>query len=92
MSTLPKKKKVFRAHLNKELRKAIMLRSRLKNKANKPKSDVDIAVYKKQWDYVVALNKKSKCNYFNKLDVTKGVNFFGKPADHIFLTSIVGEN
>ena len=41
-------------HLNKELRKAIMLRSRLKNKTNKTKSDVDIAAYKKQQNCVVA--------------------------------------
>ena len=44
-----KKKKVVRGnhkpHLNKELRKAIMLRSRLKNKAKETESDVDIAAY-----------------------------------------------
>ena len=35
-------------HLNKELRKAIMLMSRLKNKANKTKNVVDIAACRKQ--------------------------------------------
>ena len=42
-----------------------MLKSKLKNKANKTKSDVDIASYKKQQNYVVGLNQKSKYNYFN---------------------------
>ena len=53
-----------------------MLWSKLKNKANKTKSDVDIAAYKKQRNYVVALNQKSKYNYFNNLDVSKGVEPF----------------
>ena len=59
----PKKKVIWGNHkpyLSKELRKAIMLR---------PKSDVDNAAYKKQRNYVVALNQKSKYNYFNNLDV-----------------------
>ena len=50
-----------------------MLRSRLKNKANKTKSDVDIAAYKQQRKYVEVLNQKSKYNFFNNLDVSKGV-------------------
>ena len=53
-----------------------MLRSRLRNKAKKTKSDVDIAAYKKQWNFVVALNWKSKYNYFN--NVSKGVKPFWK--------------
>ena len=65
-------------HLNKELRKAIMFKSRLKNKANKTKSDVDISAYRKQRNYVVALNQKSKHNYFNNLDVSKRVKSFWK--------------
>ena len=55
-----------------------MLRSTLKNKVNKTKSDVDIAAYVKQQNYVVALNEKSKYNYFNNLDVSKGVQPFWK--------------
>ena len=50
----PKTKKVIRGnhkpYLNKEMRKAIMSRSKLKNKVNKTKSDVDIAAFKKQWN------------------------------------------
>ena len=39
-------------HTNKELRKAIMKRSRLKNKANKTKKPTDISNFKKQRSYV----------------------------------------
>ena len=46
-----------------------MLRFRLQNKASKPKSDLDIAAYNKQRNYVVALNQKSKYNYFNNLEL-----------------------
>ena len=55
-----------------------MLRFRLQNKASKPKSDLDIAAYNKQRNYVVALNQKSKYNYFNNLDASTGVNPFLK--------------
>ena len=48
----PKKVKILRGnrkpHYNKNLRKAIMKRSRLKNKANRSKGLVDIANYKKR--------------------------------------------
>ena len=84
----PQKKKVIwgnhKPHQNKELGKAIMLRSKLKNKANKTKIDVDIAAYKKQRNYVVALNQKSKYNYFNNLDVSKGVKPFWKTCKPYF--------
>ena len=47
----PKKKKVLRGnekpHMNKNLRRAIMKRSKLKNKANKTKHPLDIMYYKK---------------------------------------------
>ena len=73
----PKKKKVIRGnhkpYLNKELRKTIILKSKLKNKANKTKSNVDIVAYKKERNYVVALNQKPKYNYLHNLDVSKGV-------------------
>ena len=41
-----------------------MIRSRLKNKANKTKSRDDIINYKKQRNEVVKLNKKLKFEYF----------------------------
>ena len=57
----PKKAKWLRgnnkSHMNKFLRRAIMKRSKLKNKANKMKHPVDIKMYKKQRNYVVGLNK-----------------------------------
>ena len=57
----PKKFKTFwgnqKPDINKTLRKAIMKRSHLKNKANKTWNAVDILNYKKQRNYVVKLNK-----------------------------------
>ena len=65
----PKKRKWVRGnhkpHMNKELRKAIMKRSRLKNKANKTKKPIDISNFKKQRNYVVNLNKQAKFGYFS---------------------------
>ena len=65
----PKKRKWVRGNhkplINKELRKAIMKRSRLKNKANKTKKPTDIRNFKKQRNYVVSLNKQAKIEYFN---------------------------
>ena len=51
---------------NKSLRKAVMKRSRLKNKANKSKDPVDIANYKKKRNLVVSLNRQAKSKYFNE--------------------------
>ena len=66
----PKKVKILRGnhkpHYNKNLRKAIMKRSRLKNKANRSKDPVDIANYKKQRNLVVSLNRQAKSKYFNE--------------------------
>ena len=87
MSTLPKKRKSFGVIISliwiKNWEKQ-MLRSRLKNQTNKTKIDVDIAAYKKQRNYVVALNQKSKWNYFNNLDVSKGVKPFWKTCKPYF--------
>ena len=57
-----------------------MLRSKVENKASKTKSDVYIAAYKNQRNYVVALNQKSKYNYFNTLNVSKCVKPFWKTS------------
>ena len=60
----PQKKKLLRGnhkpHVNKTLRKAIMKRSKLKNKANRTQSPVDISNYTKQRNYVVNLNRNTK--------------------------------
>ena len=67
----PKKKKGFRGnekpHMNKNLRRAIMKRSKLKNKANKTKTPLDITNYKEQRSYVTKFNKTAKLEYFNNL-------------------------
>ena len=70
----PKKRKWVRGnhkpHINKELRKAIMKRSRLKNKANKSKKPIDISNFKKQRNYVVNLNKQANFEYFSSYNST----------------------
>ena len=72
----PLKQKHLRANngkfVTKELRKAIMKRSRLKQKFMKTKSDISRIAYKKQRNICVALVKKSKRTYFANLD-TKSI-------------------
>ena len=71
----PRKTKVLRAnhkpHLDKNLRKGIMKRSKLKNKANRTKLQEDIAKYKKQRNLVVKLNRDSKLRYFHNIEASK---------------------
>ena len=60
-------------HVNKDLRSAIMKRSRLKNEANKAKSLDDIISYKKKRNLVVNLNEKTKFEYLaNLIQIKKG--------------------
>ena len=54
-------------HVDKNLRKAIMKRSKLKNKANRTKPQDGIAKYKKQRNLVVKLNRDSKLRYFDNI-------------------------
>ena len=76
----PKKREWVRGnhkpHINKELRKAIMKRSRLKNKANKTKKPIDISNFKKQRNYVVNLNKQAKFEYFSSYNSTDSKPFW----------------
>ena len=58
------------------LHKAIMKRSKLKNKANKTKLPVDINNYKKQRNYVMNLNESTKFGYFNRYDCKDGEPFW----------------
>ena len=53
-----------------------MKRSQLKNKANKTKAYEDIIKYKKQRNYVVRLNKETKCKFFETLDTTINAKSF----------------
>ena len=71
--------------MNKEIRKAIMLRSKLKNKANKSRTTADIAAYKKQRNYIVCLNKETKIIILIVLIVKKILNRFGLFISLIFL-------
>ena len=58
---VPKKTKILRgnqkSHFNKNLRKQIMIRSRLRNKANMSKNPIDIAKFKQQRNLVINLYK-----------------------------------
>ena len=71
----PRKTKVLRGnhkpHVDKNLREAIMKRSKLKNKANRTKLQEDIAKYKKQRNLVVKLNRDSKLRYFHNIETSK---------------------
>ena len=50
-----------------------MIRSRLKNKANKSKNPIDIVKFKRQQNVFAHLNKQVKFQYFEKLN--NGCNF-----------------
>lgn len=55
--------------MNKELNKAIMTRSRLRNKYLKNKSDENETAFKKQRNKCVKLVQKSKETYYNNLEI-----------------------
>ena len=63
-------------HVDKNLCKAIMKRSKLKNKANRTKLQEDIAKYKKQRNLVVKLNRDSKLRYFDNIETLKNSKTF----------------
>ena len=69
---LPIKYKYIRANqgvfMNKELRKAIMIRSKLKNKFVKTNTEVDKISYKRQRNFCANLVRKTKIAYFNNLN------------------------
>ena len=71
----PMKKKMLRYNdnpfMNRELKKSIMLRSRLKNKLNKHKSLINLLNYKKQRNFCEKLLRKRKKEYFSNLDLKK---------------------
>ena len=69
----PVKVKVLRfnnnAFMTKSLRKAIMLRSRLKNNLNKQRSDENWNNYKKQRNFCVKLLRQTKEKFFSDINV-----------------------
>ena len=54
-------------HLNKSLRKQIVIDSRLKNKTNQPKEFADIVKFKRQQNLVTNPNKQVKVQCFEEL-------------------------
>ena len=57
--------------MNKALRKAIMTRSRLKNKFNKNSSEKYWNSYKKKRNFCLKLLRQTKEKYFNNINVKK---------------------
>ena len=55
--------------MTKSLRKAIMLRSRLKNNFNKKSSDENWGNYKKQRNFCAKLLRQTKEKYFSYINV-----------------------
>ena len=55
--------------MTKSLRKAIMLKSRLKNNFNKKRSDENWENYKKQWNFCVKLPRQTNEKYFSDINV-----------------------
>ena len=70
----PLKKKYLRANhskfISKELSKEIMLRSKLRNKFLKDKTDEARTKYRKQRNICVHLLRRAKRNYYNDLDLS----------------------
>ena len=71
----PLKKRYVRANkqnfMDKELNQAIMVRSKLRNKYLKSKSEVDKQRYNKQRNYCVKLLRVKKRKYHESLDISK---------------------
>ena len=85
----PVKKKYFRANhsklVNKVLSKAIMLRTKLRNKLFKQKTRKTRLGYNKQINICVSILRKSKRSYFENLDVKNLSDKLFKPRKPKFL-------
>ena len=90
----PKKIKILRGNhkpyiirkmlYEKNLRKAIMKRSRLKSKTDRSKYPVDIASYKKQCNLVLSLNRHANFKYFNEVSNIEGSRPFWETCKSYF--------
>ena len=71
----PIKEKKVRANnapfMNKDLSKAIMTRSRLRNRYNKTPSQENLLAYKKQRNFCVKISRKTKRNDYNNIKINK---------------------
>ena len=65
---LPKRKSGLEEMISLMLIKYYVRPLRLKYKATKTKDSTDIRNYKKQWNYVVNLNKEAKLEYFSNYE------------------------
>ena len=80
----PKKQKYIRANnanfMTKSLRKAIMLRSKFRNRFLKEKAEESKSLYNKQINICVSLLRKTKRNYYAQLDniIVTDTRKFGK--------------
>ena len=78
----PKKSKTLRGnqkpHVNETLRKAIMKRSQLKNKASKTGNATDVSNNKKEGNSLVKLNNQCKKDHFDWLNPEKDSKPFWK--------------
>ena len=94
----PLKTAIFRGnnkpHVSKELKKAIMARTRLKNKSDQTPTEEDFCKYKQQRNLVVRLNRVAKRKFFSQLDpkeVGKETNFW-KTFKPLFTDKTSGQN
>ena len=80
-------------HMSKTLRKAIMLRTRLKNRSVKTRNEADFQRCRLQRNLVVKLNKRAKREYFGNLDMNsiKDNKSFWKKLKPLFSNSMVSE-
>ena len=69
-----------------------MIRSPLKNKANRSKSPIDIVKFKRQRNLETNLNKQAKFNYFEKISVDCDSKPFWKECKPYFSNSNIQEN
>ena len=79
-------------HMNKTLRKAITLRSKLKFRGNKHKDTKDINMYREQRNLIVHLNKDRKYSYFSNLDIRKESKPFWNACKPYFTNKHSGDN
>ena len=80
-------------HMSKTLRRAIMRRTRLKNRSVKTRNEADFQRYRMQRNLVVKLNKGAKREYFGNLDMNsiKDNKSFWKKLKPLSSNSMVNE-
>ena len=80
-------------HMSKTLRKAIMLRTRLKDRSVKTRNEADFHRYRQQRNLVVKQNKRAKREYYGNLDMNsmKDNKSFWKKLKPLFSNSMVNE-